>query len=91
MEVYSQEGNAQRSFLTLEHYLAEKGAVDDVSRTKCRCTLTGYQGLEDVFIELSTESPGQPSVDEDIIVKKFRGGGYSRPEISEEKPVEFYY
>ena len=36
-------------FLTLEHYLAEKGAVDDVSRTKCRCTLTGHQGLEDIF------------------------------------------
>ena len=78
-------------FLTLEHYLAEKGAVDDVSRTKCRCTLTGHQGLEDIFKELSSESPGQASFDEDIIVKKFRGGGYSRLEISGEKPIEFYY
>ena len=74
-------------FLTLEHYLAEKGAVDDVSRTKCRCTLTGHQGLEDIFKELSSESPVQASVDEDIIVKRFRGGGYSRLEISGEKPI----
>ena len=78
-------------FLTLEHYLAEKGAADDVSRTKGRCTLTGHQGLKDIFKELSTESPGQASVDEDIILKKFRGGGYSRLEISAEKPIEFYY
>ena len=39
----------RKVFLTLDHYFAEKGVVDDVSRTKCRCTLTGHQGLEDVL------------------------------------------
>ena len=36
-------------FYTLEHFLCDRGAADDVDRTKCKCTITAYQGLEDIF------------------------------------------